>query len=102
MLDKELSERQIQMAGNLLSQAIKNKKYIHPLDMRHAAVILYDLIRMGYYVGEDTVGEIIESSDDHYSDTIIGQLQIMANAFSDLVNGLVDPTSKRLQESDLE
>lgn len=66
-----LSETQKIKISKLLSDAIKNKENPHPEDMGKASLILYDLIRLGYGISEGEVSEVLENSNEGYSDIII-------------------------------
>jgi hypothetical protein len=99
-----LSEKQKETIGKLLSQAIINKEHPHPADLARAAIILYDVNRLGYLLTDHIVENILENSGQRYSDTMKEWLSHMANAYYDLVIGLSDPyyASHRVNESDLE
>lgn len=85
---KTLSSTQKAKIAERLSQAIINKETPHPADMARAAVILYDVMNMGYEMTDWTIEEILKSK--RYSETLIEHLQEMVNSFSYLREGKQD------------
>jgi hypothetical protein len=92
--EKALTEKESSKIAELLSSAIKNKQHPHPSDFQRAAVVLYTARERGYTLTETDVYDIIEQSEDTYSETIIGTLSNMANAYNDLVYGMNNPENE--------
>lgn len=103
MAEKTLSEKQKRIVAQKLSQAIINKQHPHPADLTRAALILYDLNKLGYNAVDYVVDEIIEKSGKNYSETMKEELEAMTNAYSYLIEGQNDPyyAKSRITESDL-
>lgn len=85
---RTLSATQKTKIGDLLSQAIINKETPHPADMARAAVILYDVINMGYEMTDWTIEQILQPK--RYSEVLIEHLQEMVNSFGYLREGKTD------------
>lgn len=101
MFDKSLSEKQKVKLAQLLSDAATNKEMPHVLDLGRAAVILYDVVNMGYDVNSDDMDEILNNSEDDFSEYWVNDLKHMVDAYHDLVSGLKNG-ARRVEESALE
>lgn len=104
MTDKTLSEDQKIIVAQKLSQAIINKQNPHPADLTRAALILYDLNRLGYNAVDYVIDELIEITGKSFSETMREELEAMANAYSYLVSGMNDQyyAKSRITEDDLQ
>ena len=99
--EKQLSEKQKKKLADLLSRAVTNKTSPHPLDMRRAAVILYDVNGLGYSVVDGELEDVMNMSGQKYDDAVRRVLQDMSYTYEFLVDGLNDGFP-RINEEDLE
>jgi hypothetical protein len=88
MYHKKLTVDQEISIEKLLSSIISNKEHSHERDLRNAAVILYELNRLGFTIADLNIEEILNKSKENYSDTIKQQLRNMANSYAILVEGM--------------
>jgi hypothetical protein len=84
----DLTEDQHKKLGELLSSSITNKEAAHTLDLERAAVLLFNLIKSGYYLDDVELDLIIETSGEKYNDSIKEFLQDTIDVCTVLVPGL--------------
>jgi len=88
MYHKKLTVNQEIDIEKLLSSIISNKEHSHERDLCNAAVILYELNRLGFTIVDLNIDEILNKSKENYSDTIKQHLRNMANSYAILVEGM--------------
>jgi hypothetical protein len=95
-VEKDLTEEQKRKVGQLLSDNIRNKQYLHPSDVRRSAMILYRVNQLGYTSPD--IKEILEKSGDRYSEDTIHWLERMSDTFTDLMYGLENLENVKLRD----
>jgi hypothetical protein len=85
---KELTEKEYDKVLELLSSAVKNKKYAQPEDLQRACVLFYSINKLGFVLVDLDVNSIIEKSGEDYSESTKNSLDTVANTCHDLVEGL--------------
>ena len=85
---KELTEKEYDKVLELLSSAVKNKKYAQPEDLQRACVLFYSINKLGFVLVDLDVNSIIEKSGEDYSESTKELLRHVANTCHDLVEGL--------------
>ncbi|TLX82793.1 MAG: hypothetical protein E6L04_09765 [Thaumarchaeota archaeon] len=85
---KELTEKEYEKVLELLSSAVKNKKYAQPEDLQRACVLFYSVNKLGFVLVDLDVNSIIEKSGEDYSESTKELLRHAANTCHDLVEGL--------------
>ena len=88
---KELTENEYDKVLELLSLAVKNKKYAQPEDLQRACVLFYSVNKLGFVLVDLDVNSIIEKSGEDYSESTKELLRHVANTCHDLVEGLENP-----------
>jgi hypothetical protein len=63
---KELTEKEYDKVLELLSSAVKNKKYAQPEDLQRACVLFYSVNKLGFVLVDLDVNSIIEKSGEDY------------------------------------
>jgi len=102
MTHKQLSQSQKEKLTELLSKAVINKQHEHPSDLQRAALVLYDVNRLGYRLEDTELNELLNQSQYPYSDSVRETLANMTNAYADLVTAMNDPeySNFRIKEED--
>jgi hypothetical protein len=97
---KELTENEYDKVLELLSSAVKNKKYAQPEDLQRACVLFYSVNKLGFVLVDLDVNSIIEKSGEDYSESTKELLRHVANTCHDLVERLENPENEqfKLQE----
>jgi len=98
-LGKKLSEDQKGKLRELLSDSIHNKEHLHPSEYQRATVTLFRANQLGYTSID--IEELLQSSEDKYSEDTIDSLQGISDTISDLMYGLNNYENAKLKEFEL-
>jgi hypothetical protein len=91
---KELTEKEYDKVLELLSSAVKNKKYAQPEDLQRACVLFYSVNKLGFVLVDLDVNSIIEKPREDYSESTKELLRHIENTCHDLVEGLENPENE--------
>ncbi|MGH9877040.1 MAG: hypothetical protein ACRD5H_05330, partial [Nitrososphaerales archaeon] len=69
MTQKKLSRSQREKLLDLLTRAVTNKQHPHPTDMKRAALVLYDLSRLGFHLEDYELEKLLDQAPDALSNT---------------------------------
>ena len=94
---KELTEKEYDKVLELLSSAVKNKKYAQLEDLQRACVLFYSVNKLGFVLVDLDVNSIIEKSREDYSESTKELLRHIANTCHDLVEGLENPENEEFK-----
>jgi hypothetical protein len=80
---KGLTEKEYDKVLELLSSAVKNKKYAQPEDLQRVCVLFYSVNKLGFVLVDLDVNTIIEKSGEDYSESTKELLRHVANTCHD-------------------
>jgi hypothetical protein len=97
MEQRELTEKESDRIGKLLSLAVQNKDLPDAADLQRATVVFYTVNALGYALTDSDILKIIEISGEEYSKTAKTILGETADTCFDLAQGLDNPENEQFK-----